>query len=551
MPRAGVYLGVTRTRCAAWMSAALATAWLLPAPRPAAAAAPPNASLPVLVGGNVNGVPSDPAGAAAAYGRLAAAGVRFARFDIRWSRVEPRPGVFDFGAVDAQVDSVRAAGLRVLGILDYGNPRYSTAARAASATPLAGGIPPFGVGAAETFPPDDPATFARFAGAVASHLRGRVMAYEIWNEENEGWRFWAPHEDAAAYARLLRLAHDAVARADRSVQVLFGGVFFPAVPPGLPGMAGDRFLAACYAADPHLGQVFDGVAYHPYPYPFTSPEYDAPVRGSVVAARDAMEAVLAAHGDGARPLWVTEVGWPTQAGYGVSREKQAEYLVRAAAASAAQGVAAFTWYTYADFPDRSGVDQEAAFGLFDARGSAKPAYTALRVMTSTLAGTSRARPRDDVRGADHAILAFGVGRRVTVLWNSPEGAATDQGAAPAASRVSVAAVPVGGSGTVSAVSMAGEAAPVGVASGMARVAVTTAPVYLVESATPAGAAPATVRAQSLGEATSGDALPDTTATGAGVSAPAAALSATIAALIRGRRRRARVAAVPRRGSRRG
>src|SRR5205807_1381872 len=402
----------------------------------------PQRHLPILIGSNVIGFSSRSAGTAEGDARLAAAGVRLIRFDMLWSQVERRRGGFDFSALDARVSAAQAAGLEVLAILDYGNPLYSSRGAVASTTPLAGGVPPFGVGQADFYPPDDPADFGRYAGAVAAHFRGQVLAYEIWNEENEGWRFWPPHEDAAAYAALLRAAHKAVKAADPGATVLFGGVFFPAVPPGLPGTAGDTFLDQGYAADPQLGSSFDAVAYHPYPYPFTSPEYDAPVRGSVPHAGDAMAAVLARHGNAGRPLWITELGWPTQSGYGVSPQKQAEYLVRGAALSAAAGLRAFTWYTYGDTADPTGHNQEAAFGLLDAQGRPKPAYTALDTFTRTLDGTVAAAVRAEVSGADHAVAFSASNRRVTVLWNSPEGPATDQGTEPAAPKDTVAAVPI-------------------------------------------------------------------------------------------------------------
>jgi len=498
-------------------------------------------ALPILIGSNVNGAPPGPAGQALALHRLAAAGVSFVRFDILWTDVERQPGVFDFRGVDARVAAVRAAGLRILGILDYGNPNHSAAGRAVASTPLSGGVPPFGVGSAQLIPPDDPHTFARFAGAVAAHLRGQVMAYEIWNEENEGWRFWFPHEDPAAYARLLRLAHDAVRVADPAATVLFGGVFFPALPPGLPGMAGDQFLAACYSADPQLDRGFEAVAYHPYPYPFTSPEYVAPIRGSVISARDAMHAVMAAHGDGSRPLWISEVGWPTHRGYGVSPEKQAEYLVRTAVASATQGIATFTWYTYGDFPDPSGgFNQEAAFGLFDSGGAPKPAYSALDTMTATLDGTNAATVTS-VSGADHAVVFTGAAnRRVTVVWNSPEGGTTDQGSEAATERITTATVPVASGAAVRAVSMTGQSMPITVNGTAAQLSVSAAPAYVIESAptAAAGVAGATVPSGSV------VALPGTT----GSTVPATLLSVVSAAglvALSQRRRRAIAADSPR------
>src|SRR5207248_1378000 len=96
-----------------------------------------------------------------------------------------------------------ARGLRVIPILAYGHPDYSSRGAFVGGTPLGGGIPPFYVANAQYFPPDNPADFARYARTVAHHYRRQAIGFEIWNEQNEGWRFWPPHEDPAAYGRLL------------------------------------------------------------------------------------------------------------------------------------------------------------------------------------------------------------------------------------------------------------------------------------------------------------------------------------------------------------
>lgn len=223
--------------------------------------------------------------------------------------------------------------------------------------------------------------------ATVRHFAGRVVGWEVWNEENEGYRFWEPREDPAAYGRLLCAAHAAVRAVDPRAPVVFGGVFFPAVA-GAPGTSGPDFVRAAYDAVPGLGRCFDVLAYHPYAYPFTAPELDVPARGSVLSAADEMRAVLAHHRDAHKPLWITEVGWPTSAGYGVSEVKQAQYAARMQAATFAQGIALLTWYTYGDDADPTGANQEAHFGFFRQDGSAKPAYRALVTFARVFRGAS-------------------------------------------------------------------------------------------------------------------------------------------------------------------
>ena len=137
------------------------------------------------------------------------------RRDVRWSEIERIRGTFDFSVYDTMLDEMDARGIRFLGNLAYGNPW-------ATSTPQAD----------EFFPPDDPQDFARFAGETARHFAGRVVAWEIWNEPNAGFRFWKGVDlsgDPYAYADLLAAAGQAIHEADPTTPVMLGGtVFTPA-----------------------------------------------------------------------------------------------------------------------------------------------------------------------------------------------------------------------------------------------------------------------------------------------------------------------------------
>ena len=464
-------------------------------------AAPAHAQVPLggesfgLLASHANFLPADHA---AAYRRLYAMGVRAVRLDFTWAYIEQQPGHYDFSDRDREVAAARSAGLQVIGILCCGNKLYSTLGAAADRTPVGsgGGLPPFGIGWSALFPPDDPASYARFAAAAAAHFKDRVGAWEIWNEENDGYRFWEPHEDPAAYGRLLCAAHDAVRAEDSGASVLFGGVFFPAVPttgagaPGAPGMSGPDFVKAAYAADPGLGRCFDVLAYHPYAYPFTAPELDVPVRGSVLAAADAMRAAMPDR----KPLWITEVGWPTHAAtYGVNETKQAQYTARMAAASFAQRLPVVTFYTYGDAADPTGgANQEAWFGYFRRDGSPKPAVAALTTLTATLDGT---RVRRDLSarlglpaggnltgGRGFALRFAGGGRTVTAVWLADESVAEGQSGAPDGGTLTPATqavrVPVRAS-EATVVSMLGARRDVPVVHGVVTVDAGPSPQYVV------------------------------------------------------------------------
>ncbi len=369
----------------------------------------------------------------ASYRRLRAMGVQVIRLDFRWAALERigRPlHRYVWSNEDREVRAIRGAGLKILAILDYGNPNYSRAGWAAYAR---GQRPsgPFGVGDPQYYPPDDPRTFAGFAAAVAHRYRADVMGWEIWNEENEGWRFWEPKENPQAYGRLLCAAHGTLERLDAGVPVVLGGLFFPSLG-GAVGTGAVGFLTDMLRS-PWVRGCFDAVAYHPYPYPFTSPEAVVNGRGSVVGASGQLRAVLRQFGLGRTPLWNTEVGWPTDPlANGVTEAEQARYVTRLELLSWARGVPLVTCYTWGDTPDPGGQNQEAHFGFFRVNGTAKPVYRALTTLQRVLRGrgwqfvADRSRAlhlpsgRRGVR-AGFALEFSGPGsRRVLALWYANE-----------------------------------------------------------------------------------------------------------------------------------
>ncbi|HWH43751.1 MAG TPA: cellulase family glycosylhydrolase [Thermoleophilaceae bacterium] len=434
----------------------------------------------------------------ASYRRIADAGVSAVRIDFPWIEVEPQGEPrrdWSFERLDAEVEAISRAGMKVIGILAYGHPDYSTLGGMVDRGPTRGdGIPPFYVGSDQYFPPDDPQDFAAYAAATAAHFGDEVIAWEVWNEQNGGWRFWAPHEDPAAYADLLCATYAAVKPIDPETPVLFGGVFFPEVPPGAPGQGGPQFVRNAYAHNPDLGDCYDAMAYHPYPYPFTAPELDVPVRGSVLSAADQMREAMPPADRAEKPLWITEVGWPTHArAYGVSEQKQAQYLARMQIATFADEVPLVTWYTWGDGDDPSGANQEAHFGFFRSDGTAKPAVAAMATFNRVLGGaTLRADlsaaplfpPRTDVVGGRRFAYEYETAaERVVAVWWANESVAEGQGQGPGGGTLTGQTIPVEvpvSSATVTVTDHLGTDTTVAAVGGKVSLEVGAGPLYVRE-----------------------------------------------------------------------
>ena len=308
--------------------------------------------------------------------RLGALHAGFVRRDFLWAQLEPQAGTFDFAAEDAAVDATNARGLATIGILAYD---------VAWATPTGD----------EDAPPD-PDKYATFVETVAQHFRGRVAAWEIWNEPNLGFRFWKPNEDPAAL-------------------VAFGGLNAEGV-----STTGEDFLADAYFARPDLGSFYDALAFHPYPNypPQRAPEVTDGRDYALGLKLARVRATLVYYGDKQKPIWVTEYGYPV---YGtVDEATQARFLVRGAIEALAAGADRVAAYTLDDGPHPEAFPPEDAFGVVRFDGTPKPALAQL----AQLAGLDpTARLIADESSGDQRSYRFaGASKKFTVTWITSDAA---------------------------------------------------------------------------------------------------------------------------------
>lgn len=289
--------------------------------------------------------------------KLAAAGLEWVRIDIGWSGFEPEtPGVIDTwyqGRVDHAIDEARARGLRVL-LTAWLTPRWAND----------------GVG--ERHPPDDPQDYARFLTWAADHYRGRVAAWEIWNEPNLT-EFWTG--DVGQYAALLRAAYPAVKAGDPDAQVVLGG----------PAYNDTDYLAALY--DLGVQGSFDVMATHPYQgFANAPPETpDDGTRGTLTHIGTVRD-LMVEHGDGDLPIWFTEFGWsahPTDPDapnwqWGVTEAEQGDYLVRTLRWVATHAPYVTTVFWYNERAQDTGHAHLDGYGLLTADLEPRPVYETLR-----------------------------------------------------------------------------------------------------------------------------------------------------------------------------
>jgi polysaccharide biosynthesis protein PslG len=250
---------------------------------------------------------------------LAASGVRWVRANVSWSAAQPvGPRTLDpafIGDVDHAVRSMRALGLQVLMPIADGVPYW------ASSDP-AKYVDASGQHWNRLREPQQLSDYTVFVQqVVARYAPMGVHAYEVWNEPNST-DFWPAGPDAAAYTRMLQQTYPVIKAADPSAVVVMGGL----------SKNDYTFLEEMYAAG--AAGFFDVANVHPYSGA-ADPTLCWNQAGTNRKAKDAIcgieeiHAVMQVHGDGAKPLWLTELGWSTSGEYAVSPTQQGTYLVSA------------------------------------------------------------------------------------------------------------------------------------------------------------------------------------------------------------------------------
>ena len=343
------------------------------------------------------GVPGQARSATVAWmTRAREAGAGGNRWELRWDRIEPRRGEYDWSEVDRVVAANQAAGMPLLAIL-IGTPAWAGDG-SASAVPAGLDAPPI--------LPDGTVVAAnawgRFVHTLASRYRGRIAAYEVWNEPNRP-DFWSGSPEQ--YYQLLSTGMAAIRHADPNAKVVLGG---------LDGYRNldflDRLLNAAGAdpAPPGRRGAFDVLAWHAYHRPLD-------IYTGTLALRDRLRARGLS-----QPIWITETNvaaWDDQPVRGsdprpyrwsARGEEQAAFVLEALAYALAADVERIYLYRASD------TGEAEAWGLLQADGTPRETEAAFRFSTAALSGAAWAR-----RLGGDGIEQIQIGRpgqRVTVAW---------------------------------------------------------------------------------------------------------------------------------------
>ena len=258
-------------------------------------------------------------------------GVGWVKQQVEWHAIEHGPDNFEWEPLDRAVEACNGFGFKLLLSVAHA-PDWTRASEL------------------ESGPPADYAEFGRFMGQLATRYRGRVAAYELWNEPNLAREWRGDRLEPARFVALVAAGAAGVRAADPDGLVISGAPAVTGINDGVEAIDDRIFLRGMYEAG--VAQWVDGIGAHPYG--FANPPDESWQDTRHVASshnshpsfffRDTLEdyhAIMLAFGDTEHQIWITEFGWSSTEEMGqmdttgweyareVSEAQQSDYVVRA------------------------------------------------------------------------------------------------------------------------------------------------------------------------------------------------------------------------------
>jgi hypothetical protein len=195
-----------------------------------------------------------------------------------------------------------------------------------------------------------------------------IGAWQISNEPNDASYSRPVQTSPERYAELLTLSAGVIRANDPAALVISAGLF------GTPGngMTAHRFFKRMYRVEGVAGS-FDALGLHPYA---------GNIAGVAQQIEDARR-VMNRAGDGAKPIWITELGWPTLDevgdGFATTERGQKRLLERSfkriIGARSRWLVDRIVWYTWRDNSLFANCNLCRSSGLFRKDLTAKPSWS--------------------------------------------------------------------------------------------------------------------------------------------------------------------------------
>ena len=241
-----------------------------------------------------------------------------------WRDLEPLPGEWTWEQADRILSEVERHDLRLIA-------RLGKVPAWARADALAAGSE----NAAHDAPPANLEAWSNYCFRLAARYRGRIAAYQIWNEPNLSREWGNRPPDAAGYVELLAACSTAIRKADPDAILISAGLS-PTGNNDKSALPDDVFLDHMYRNG--FQQYIDIVGVHApgYAAPEIGPDDDdAKNRWFTFRRIEDLRKIMLMYNDEARQMAIMEFGYTTDPRnsiyrwFAVSEDEQADLLTRA------------------------------------------------------------------------------------------------------------------------------------------------------------------------------------------------------------------------------
>lgn len=315
-------------------------------------------------------------------------GVQWVKQEVDWRDLETTRGQIDFTGLDEVVSSLKAQNFKILLTISTSPAWARTSIE-------------------ENGPPDNPADYATFVGALAQRYAGRVDAYEIWNEPNlrREWNSTVHNISPASYIELLRQAYNVIKTADSNAIVVSAGLAPTGFNDGVNAINDRQYLSALYGSG--LDSISDAIGVHPNgwanppdavcctPAAGVSTHYEDPSFYFLNTLMD-YHHIMIQNNDVNTPIWVTRFGWGSSEGLDTpsatnifltytSLVEQATYVPRGFELGSELGFVGpmFVYNFNGCQSENNSISESCYYSLIGEDELPRPVYTAIQNLTKS------------------------------------------------------------------------------------------------------------------------------------------------------------------------
>lgn len=315
------------------------------------------------------------------------AGFAWVKQRFEWRNIEKtKKNAFEWHEPDRIVDAINKASLGIIARLDN-QPAW---ARRDGIFPQSG-------------PPDQLEDWKDYVEEIAERYKGKIQAYEIWNEPNIANEWGDKSPDPKLYVEMLKLAYTAIKKVDPTALVISAGMSptTEVSPRVIPSM---EYYKQMYALG--AGQYYDMLGVHaagfkapPQLLPAdvardpaltnNDPSPEAAKRVYAFRHVEDIRDLMVQNGEANKQIAVMEMGWTSDprpnspyAWHSVSEQQKGEYLVRAlqfAKQSWSPWMGMMT-VLYIPEPLWTAQNEQYHWSITNPDGTVRPAYDALKAM---------------------------------------------------------------------------------------------------------------------------------------------------------------------------